>query len=37
MRNIFVHAYFGVKLGVVWDTIQNDLPSLVPELKKLIE
>ncbi len=35
MRNLVVHAYFGVKLEIVWDTIQNDLPPLLPALKKL--
>jgi uncharacterized protein with HEPN domain len=33
MRNRLIHEYFRVDYGVVWDTIQNDLPVLI----KLIE
>ena len=36
MRNRIVHAYFNVDEKLMWDTIQNDLPSLIPELEKLI-
>lgn len=28
MRNRISHAYFQVDLGVVWNTIQNDLPTI---------
>jgi uncharacterized protein with HEPN domain len=37
MRNIAVHEYFGVDNVVVWETIQNNLPPLLPMLRKLIE
>jgi uncharacterized protein with HEPN domain len=37
MRHILVHEYFGVSLPIVWQTIQNDLPPLVPKLKALLE
>ncbi len=36
MRNRIVHAYFNVDEKLMWDTITNDLPPLVPELEKLI-
>ena len=36
MRNRIVHAYFEVDEKLMWDTIQNDLPPLVPTLKKLL-
>jgi len=36
MRNRIVHAYFKVDEKLMWDTIQNDLPPLIPELKKLL-
>ena len=29
MRNVVVHAYFGVNQRIVWDTIQVNLPPLV--------
>ena len=36
MRNRIVHVYFKVDEKVMWDTVQNDLPPLVPELEKLL-
>jgi uncharacterized protein with HEPN domain len=36
MRNRLVHVYFKVDEKLMWDTIQNDLPPLIPELKKLL-
>ncbi len=36
MRNRIVHVYFRIDEKLMWDTIQNDLPPLVPELKKLL-
>ena len=28
MRDKLIHEYFGVDLGIVWETIQNDLNEL---------
>jgi uncharacterized protein with HEPN domain len=28
MRNRLIHEYFGVNLGIVWETITGDLPRL---------
>ncbi|WP_158807240.1 DUF86 domain-containing protein [Beijerinckia sp. L45] len=36
MRHRLIHAYGDVSLDVVWDIIQNDLPSLIATLKPLI-
>ncbi|GAB4427728.1 MAG: DUF86 domain-containing protein [Anaerolineales bacterium] len=36
MRNRIVHVYFEVDEKLMWDTIKNDLPPLIPELKKLL-
>jgi len=36
MRNRIVHVYFRIDEKLMWDTIQNDLPPLVPELKNLL-
>ncbi len=36
IRNIVVHEYFGVDLSIIWRTIQEDLPPLVPQLKDLL-
>jgi uncharacterized protein with HEPN domain len=37
MRNIVVHEYFGVSNKILWETIQSDLPPLVPLLQKMLE
>ncbi len=36
MRNVVVHAYFGVRVDVLWGTVRDDLPPLVPGLQKLL-
>ena len=36
MRNVIVHSYHRVDLGVIWETIQNDLPCLVEPLGQLL-
>ena len=35
MRNFVVHEYFGVSDKILWDTVQIDLPPLVPLLKEI--
>jgi uncharacterized protein with HEPN domain len=37
MRNALVHAYFDVDPRIVWDTIQQDLPSLIDPLRSMLE
>lgn len=32
MRNKLIHEYFGVDIGIIWKTIEDDLP----ELKKIL-
>ena len=36
MRNRIVHVYFEVDEKLMWDTVQNDLPPLIPELERLL-
>ena len=36
MRNRIVHVYFKIDEKLMWDTVQNDLPPLILELKKLL-
>lgn len=36
MRDKLIHAYFGVDLDAVWETLKKDIPSLKKEIKKLI-
>ena len=37
MRNLLVHEYFGVSTQILWDTVQGNLPSLVPSLESVIK
>ena len=37
MRNVVVHEYSGVDLRIVWDTLEEDLPQLVPVLRDILE
>ncbi|MCU0516167.1 MAG: DUF86 domain-containing protein [Oscillatoria sp. Prado101] len=36
MRNRLVHAYFDIRLDVVWRTVTEDLPVLIAELENII-
>lgn len=36
MRNRIVHVYFKIDEKLMWDTVQNDLPPLIPLLKQLL-
>ncbi len=37
MRDKLIHAYFGVNLEVVWDTVQQDLPQLKPVIHEILQ
>lgn len=37
MRDKLIHGYLGVDLDIVWDTVQNDLPSLYENLTRILE
>lgn len=34
MRHILVHGYFSISPDVLWDVIENDIPKLIPILKR---
>lgn len=36
MRNRLIHAYFDVDLDIVWTTVSEDLPSLLPVLESAL-
>lgn len=36
IRNVLIHEYFGVDEEVIWETMQNDLPSLQEKLSRLL-
>lgn len=37
VRNKLVHQYFGINLEVVWQTVQEDLPMLIPLLENILK
>jgi uncharacterized protein with HEPN domain len=37
MRNIVIHENHGVNLHIIWQTVEEDLPLLVPQLQKILE
>ena len=36
MRNKVIHEYFGVRLNIVWDTLNDEFPSLKISIDKMI-
>ena len=37
MRNKLTHEYFGVNTKVIWRTVHEDLPFIIPLLKKMLK
>ncbi|MFP4395213.1 MAG: DUF86 domain-containing protein [Anaerolineales bacterium] len=37
MRNVLIHEYFGVSIGILWHTITHNLPPLVEQLEGILE
>jgi uncharacterized protein with HEPN domain len=37
MRNVAAHRYFGVDSKILWDTVRENLPPLVPKLERILE
>jgi len=37
MRNFVIHEYFGISDKILWETVQSDLPPLVPQLKQILD
>ena len=37
MRDVVIHQYFGVTIGLVWRVATSDIPKLKDEIKKIIE
>lgn len=36
LRDILIHEYFGIDLEIVWDIIQNKLPDLEAQVRKIL-
>lgn len=37
MRNILAHAYFQIRLTIVWEGVQVDIPNLITQIDRLCE
>ncbi len=37
MRNRLVHGYSAVDHDILWNVVNNDLPNLISELKRILE
>ena len=37
MRDVLIHAYFGVNLKRIWFTVKKDLPTLKEQMKRVLE
>lgn len=37
MRNRLIHVYFDIDYDVVWEALISEIPSIIPELERLIE
>jgi uncharacterized protein with HEPN domain len=36
MRDVLIHHYFGIDYDIVWDVLQQHIPELHHELKRII-
>jgi uncharacterized protein with HEPN domain len=36
IRNVLAHEYFGLDMTIVWQTLKDDLPPLVPLLQRVL-
>jgi uncharacterized protein with HEPN domain len=36
MRNRLIHAYFGINIEIVWQTVQENLPTLLEDLEEAL-
>lgn len=37
IRDVIIHAYFGVNLNVIWNTANERLPELKKDIQKILE
>ncbi|MEW6238918.1 MAG: HepT-like ribonuclease domain-containing protein [Candidatus Omnitrophota bacterium] len=37
MRNRLIHGYFDIELNIIWKTILEDFPPLIPELERILK
>ena len=37
MRDVVAHAYFALDLDILWDAVQNDVPSLQSRVEQMMQ
>ena len=37
LRDILIHAYFGIDFDIIWDVVKNKLPELKEKIIELLE
>ena len=37
MRHVLVHGYYSIQMPIVWDIVQNDFPTLRPQIEQYIK
>ena len=37
LRNLVIHEYFRINLDIIWDIVQNDIPSLKQQIKAILQ
>lgn len=37
LRDILIHAYFGVDLDIIWDVVENKLPTLETRVRRILD
>ena len=37
MKDVLIHAYFGVDLEVVWKAVAVDAPQMLPAVRRCLE
>ncbi len=36
LRNILIHHYFGIDVGIIWDVVQNKLPDFERQIRAIL-
>jgi uncharacterized protein with HEPN domain len=36
LRDILIHEYFGIDIEIIWDIVQNKLPTLEKQIKQVL-
>ena len=37
IRNVVVHEYFGISMPIIWKTVKDDIPPLIPLLQDILD